>query len=416
MHDSKDIFVERHAEHLVRTALQDTRIVAIVGPRQSGKTMLARRIADRDGWNYVSLDEEQYRQFAQEDPLGFITGLGTAVIDEIQRAPNLILEIKKEVDEDPTPGRFLITGSVELFKSRISPDSLAGRVETIKLLPFSQSEIAGTQPSRFLDQCFNCNFPVMTETKASSELIERIVSGGYPEAVSRIVPARRRAWFVSYINYLVEHDVGDITPVEKRSKMTQLVELAAISSGQQLNMSRLGSYLEVDSKTIDRWLNLLNLMFLVDRIPAWHHSQLKRLVKTPKLHFLDSGLLSALLRMDAISMNQNRSVLGSVLESFVYSEIVKATALSDETISISHYRDKDGYEVDFVLERFWDKIVGIEVKASKTAQPKDFRGLKRLMEATGKQFACGILLHDGKRTQQIAPRLYAMPISMLWKV
>ena len=204
MTSSKNIFIERHSEHLVGTALQDTRIVAIVGPRQSGKTMLARRIADRDGRNYISLDEEQHRQFAREDPLGFITGLGTAVIDEIQRVPNLILEIKKEVDENSTPGRFLITGSVELFKSGISPDSLAGRIETIQLLPFSQSEIAGTQPSGFLDKCFHCNLPVMTDIEPTSALIERIIYGGYPEAISRTAPARRHAWFLSYINHLIK--------------------------------------------------------------------------------------------------------------------------------------------------------------------------------------------------------------------
>ena len=204
MTSSKNIFIERHSEHLVRTALQDTRIVAIVGPRQSGKTMLARRIADRDGRNYISLDEEQHRQFAREDPLGFITGLGTAVIDEIQRVPNLILEIKKEVDENSTPGRFLITGSVELFKSGISPDSLAGRLETIQLLPFSQSEIAGTQPPGFLDKCFHCNLPVMTDIEPTSALIERIIYGGYPEAISRTAPARRHAWFLSYINHLIK--------------------------------------------------------------------------------------------------------------------------------------------------------------------------------------------------------------------
>ena len=159
-----EAFVARHAEARVRLALTDTRIVAIVGPRQSGKTTLARRIANDEGRAFVSLDDDQSRRFAQDDPAGFVRGLRNIVIDEIQRAPNLILALKKEVDEHPDPGRYLITGSVDLFRGAVSPDSLAGRVETVELLPFSQAEIAGAAPPRFLDRAFAGDFPAIEET------------------------------------------------------------------------------------------------------------------------------------------------------------------------------------------------------------------------------------------------------------
>ncbi len=398
-----------------RLALSDTRVVAIVGPRQSGKTTLARRIADDDGRAFVSLDDDQFRRFAREDPAGLVRSLQSAVIDEIQRAPDLILTLKREVDERPDPGRYLITGSVDLFKGLISPDSLAGRVETVELLPFSQAEITGAASPRFLDRAFAGDFPAIRETGPTTNLIERVVSGGYPAALARPAPARRRSWLRAYARALAERDVSDIAPVDKRGEMVRLIDLAAVSAGQLLNRSGLGARLGVDGKTVDRWLVLLEHMFLLRRVGAWHSSRLKRLVRTPKLQFLDSGLLAALQRTDAADIARDRQKLGSLLESFVYGEIAKAIALSDDMTSVSHYRDKDGVEVDMVLERSPGAIVGIEVKAAATTHPRDFRGLRRLKEAAGDRFACGIALHDGERILQTAPGLFAMPVRMLWE-
>ncbi len=407
-------FVARHAERPVRAALADTRIVAIVGPRQSGKTTLARRIAAADGRPFITLDDDQFRRFARNDPAGFMRAQPAAVIDEIQRAPGLILALKQAVDEDPRPGRFLITGSVDLFRGSISPDSLAGRVETIELLPFSQAEIAGTGPPDFLDRAFAADFPNLALTGSTDGLTERIISGGFPEALSRAVPSRRRSWLRAYARALAERDVSDIASIAKLSDLSRLIDYAAVSAGQLLNLSALGSRIGVDGKTVDRWLALFEHMFLVRRIFAWHRSGLKRLIKAPKLHFLDSGLLAALQRVSAAAVAKDRQKLGPHLESFVYAELAKAATLSGEELTISHYRDKDQVEVDFVLERSPSAIVGIEVKASGTVRPRDFKGLKRLREAAGDRFSCGIILHDGERVQKAAPRLFAMPVKMLW--
>ena len=411
---SPGTLVARHAETQVRAALDDTRIVAIVGPRQSGKTTLARRIAGDDGRPFITLDDEQFRRFAQDDPAGFVRSQPVAVIDEIQRAPALILALKKAVDESPRPGRYLITGSVDLFKGALSPDSLAGRVDTIELLPFSQAEIAGAGVPGFLDRAFAGDFPSLAVTGPTGGLIERVISGGFPEVLSRTVPARRRRWLRAYGRSLAERDVSELAAIDKIAEMSRLIDHAAAASGQLLNMSAFGSHLRIDSKTVDRWLALLEHMFLVRRIRAWHRNRLKRLVKTPKLHFLDSGLLAALRGTDAADIAKDREKLGPLLECFVHAEIAKAAALSDETTTVSHYRDKDRVEVDLVLERSPDTIVGIEVKAGATVRPGDFRGLERLRSAVGDGFACGIILHDGERVQQTGPKLYAMPVKMLW--
>lgn len=411
----KQTFLPRHAEAPIRTALADTRIVAMVGPRQSGKTTLAKRIAAADNRPFVTLDDAQFRQFARSDPAGFIRSFPAAVVDEVQRAPGLILALKKTVDEDPRPGRYLITGSVDLFRGSISPDSLAGRVQTIGLLPLSQAEIHATGPSRFLQRAFSAGFPALAETGPTSKLTERLIAGGFPEALSRTVPARRRAWLRAYAQALAQRDVAEIATVLKLDEMGRLLDHVALSAGQLLNLSTLGARLGVDSKTVDRWLVLLEHMFLVRRVPAWRRSRLKRLVKAPKLHFLDSGLLAALRRTGQAEIDRDRQTLGPLLECFVFGELAKAAGLSHDAPGLSHYRDKDGIEVDLVLERSAGAIVGIEVKAAATAWPRDFRGLARLREAAGGSFACGVVLHDGDRVQQVDSGMFAMPFRMLWE-
>jgi predicted AAA+ superfamily ATPase len=403
----------RHLEGRLRDALADTRIVALVGPRQSGKTTLARKIVADSGMSYVTLDDQQTREFARDDPNGFVRGLGSAVIDEVQRAPSLVLALKLAVDEDPSPGRFLITGSVDLFRITASPDSLAGRVETLELLPFSQAELEARPPSRFLERAFAGDFPALELTGRTADLIDRVVAGGYPEAVARVTPARRRAWLIEYARALGRRDIVEIASVSKLEELSRLIEYAAVASGQLLNATALAAPLGVDAKTADRWIGLLEQLFVVRRVRAWHRNDLKRLVKSPKLHFVDSGLLTALRHVTAADLGTNRTKLGSLLECFVHSELLKIIALMPSLPTISHYRDKDQNEVDFVIEHEL-AVVGVEVKASATVNRDDLTGLQRLREAAGSAFACGIVLYDGDRIQRAGDRLFAVPFRELW--
>ena len=405
--------IPRHAETRLCAAMADTRIVALLGPRQSGKTTLARKVAADLNLHFVTLDDGQFRRFANHDPDGFMRGLDRAVIDEIQRAPALILALKKTVDEDPRPGRFLITGSVDLFRGAISPDSLAGRVETVELLPFSQAEIGRHATSGFLRRAFAGDFQALKATGRAADLIARVIAGGYPEALTRTTPARRRVWLAAYARALATRDVVEIAEVAKTAELSRLLKHAAVAAGQTLNLSALAGALGVDGKTVERWLTLLEQMFLIRRVPAWHRNDLKRLIKAPRLHFIDSGLLAALQRVSEGNIQVKRSRLGPLLEGFVFSELTKLIAYSDDPVSLSHFRSRDRVEVDFVLEQA-GKIVGIEVKATATLKPRDFHGLQRLQAATGRTFACGAILHDGERIQRVGDRLFAMPVASLW--
>lgn len=245
-------------------------------------------------------------------------------------------------------------------------------------------------------------------------MVERVVAGGYPEALSRPVATRRQTWLRGYARALAERDATEIATIGKPTQMVRLIDHMAVVASELVNMSKLGSRLGVDGKTVDRWMSLLEHMFLIRRIPAWHRSGLKRLVKAPKLMFLDSGLLAALRRTGVADVAHDRQRLGPLLECFVHAELVKAACLCEEPTGISHYRDKDRVEVDLVLTRSPGEVVGIEVKASATARPADFRGLHRLREAVGDDFRCGVVLHDGDRVEPVGPKLFAMPVDVLW--
>ena len=409
--------VDRHAEARIAQALTEARIVALVGPRQAGKTTLAHRIAaDQEGRDFVSLDDQDDRRLAVDDQRSFVDRHRFAAIDEIQRVPDLALALKKSVDEDPRPGRYLITGSVDFFKSGIAPDSLAGRVAMIRLLPFSQSEIGGTGVAPFLARAFAADFPVGMQVGAADDLCERIVAGGYPGALAAASAPSRQAWLGDYARLLASRDMPDLFgPFRSGHALARLLEHCAANAGGLVNLSVLARRLGVTYNTVDRWLAMLEHMFVVQRIPAWHSNRIRHLIRAPKLHFLDSGLLAWLRRVNVTRLVADHQQLGPLLESFVHSELGKAVSHLADDLYISHYRDKNGNEVDFVVEDFSGQVVGIEVKASSSASAGDFRGLRRLADVVGDRFACGIVLHDGERVRQVGARLFAMPVAMLWE-
>ena len=410
-----NVYVERIAESNVKQALRDSRVVALLGPRQSGKTTLIRRIAESDKRQYLTLDDRQNRQIAQEDPIGLLRDKTRVAIDEIQHAPDLILEIKRLVDIDPEPGRFLITGSVDLFRTAVSPDSLAGRVQTIELFPFSQMELESHKPPEFLTRAFSSDLPNFKMMQRKNGLEERVLTGGYPNMLFRNSEARRRTWIREYVRSLVDQDTKVLTDVGKRNEFARLISYLAETAGQLLNLSRIAAYLQVDGSTVNRWISLLEQMFLVRRIPGWYRNHLKRQIKAPKIHFLDSGLLAALTNVDSRKISTDRSRFGTLLQSFVFSELLKNIAQIDEQLTISHYRDKNGVEVDFVLENFAGDTVGIKVKTGATAHLKDFRGLEHLQKHAVGRFAAGIVLHDGDRIQKFGENMVAIPIKVLWE-
>lgn len=408
--------VARHLAPLLRESLQDTPAVLVNGPRQCGKTTLVRQFAG--AMDYLTLDDANVLAFAQEDPLGFVRRLDRAIIDEVQRAPQLLLALKLAIDEDRRPGRFLLTGSANLLALPQIADSLAGRMEIHTLLPLSQSELQG-RPSDFLQRVQAQDWPlhhpswVVSPAGEPSSTIAHVLAGGYPEMRQRPSVARRQAWARAYVQTLIDRDVRDVAQIEQLSQLPALLAACASLCGQLVNVSALGSQLHLNSRTLEKYLGILEKLFLVQRLPAWGRNELGRLIKTPKLHFLDAGLQATLTRLTPELLVTERTRWGATLETWVHAELRKMLTLSAQTWTLSHFRDKDQVEVDFVLESGLRHLMGIEVKASATVQASDFKGLRRLKAVAGPDFITGIVLYDGTHALSFGDGLWAIPLTAL---
>lgn len=402
----------RIAEARIREALCDTPVVLIAGPRQAGKTTLARQFATNEK-RYLTLDDELTLLAARQDPVGLIRSLDTAIIDEVQRAPQLLLAIKKTVDEDRRPGRFLLTGSTNLMTLPNVADSLAGRMETIALLPLSQNEINGTT-TNWLDGAFAGHLPEIANPSVGTALIEAVLRGGYPEALSRTAPRRRTAWARQYIDALIQRDIRDVANIDRLDHLPRFLRGLAHVSGQMCNFTQLGGQVGLDHKTAAKYTSAFEQMYLLKRVEVWSGNRLSRLVKTPKLQFIDSGLLASLTDLTPAAIDQNRSRFGHVLESFVYGELLKHATSAEGDYQLLYYRDHDQYEVDLVAENAAGQLIGIEIKAAASVSASDLRGLKRLASVAGEQFKLGVIFYDGVQTLPLGEGFWAVPISSLW--
>ncbi|GMV11397.1 MAG: hypothetical protein AMXMBFR55_31310 [Gemmatimonadota bacterium] len=403
----------RYSEKRLTEALADSPAVLIHGPRQSGKTTLARSVGDRLGYQYTTFDDDVARAAASADPIGFVADLpGRAILDEVQHVPTLFSALKAAIDRARTPGRFILTGSANVLLVPRLSDSLAGRMEILRLHPLSQGEIARTEP-HFIDALFTGSFRRSRGRRLAGELVERVVAGGYPAALQRAQPRRRAAWYRNYVDALVERDVRDMSRISALDALPRLLAVAAANTAQTLNISELTAPFSLTRPTIKDYVTLLERVFLIDTLPPWHSNRLKRLVKTPKLHMGDTGLACALLGLDATALHADRSAFGPLLETFVFQELRRQASWHPETVTFYHFRDRDGVEVDLVLE-CGARVAGIEVKAAATVTDADFRGLRKLREATGRRFSAGVVLYDGETSAPFGEGLHALPMSTLW--
>jgi predicted AAA+ superfamily ATPase len=394
----------------MEVAMKDTPVVLINGPRQSGKTTLVKEYSP--SLPYYTLDDDNILNAAKQDPVGFVNRIDKAIIDEIQRAPELLRAIKLSIDQNRQPGRFLLTGSANLLALPQVGDSLAGRMEILTLFPLSLAEIQ-RRGNHFLKYAQNQSWPKKTINTEHYDVIFQTLTGGYPEMLTRPTFERRNAWAKSYIKAIVERDVRDISSIEKLVEMPRLLEVLAQQSGKLTNFTQIGGQLNLDTKTAKKYVGLLETLFLIDQLKPWHDNNLNRIVKSPKIHFIDSGLLACLNRITPESIETDKSSFGALLETWVYSELLKMCTLANEPWNIYYYRDKDQVEVDFILENHARKIIGIEVKAGHTIFNQDFRGLRKLASLADKNWISGIVLYNGDECLSFGDNLWAIPLSLL---
>ncbi len=405
----------RHAAAPLRTALADRPVVLLHGARQTGKTTLVRAVAKEIEAQYVTLDDLTMLAAARGDPAGFLAGFKPPlVLDEVQRAPELLLAIKAAVDRKRTPGRFLLTGSANVLLVPRVAESLAGRMEIVNLWPFSQGEMEGAVEG-FIAAAFGDAEPVLPRRSSSVPLPDRVLRGGYPEAVPIESAERRRAWFDAYVTTILQRDVRDLARIEGLTELPRLLALLASRPMAQLNYAELSRGTGLPQSTLKRYFALLETMFLVQLLPPWHTNIGKRLVKTPKVLLTDTGLAAHLMGIDDTRLVHDRSFLGGLLESFVAMELVKQAGRCVDPPALYHFRTHEGDEVDLVLERRGGAVVGVEVKSAATVSTADFKGLRTLAEAAGRRFRRGIVLYTGAEIVPFGSRLVALPVEALWR-
>lgn len=406
---------DRFVRPRLSEALLDSPVVLVHGPRQCGKTTLARTLGDAGGFSYLSFDDDVVRASAQTDPMGFVGDLpDKIVLDEIQRVPELFTALKAAVDRSRKPGRFILTGSANVLLVPKLADSLAGRMEILRLHPLSQAELHGRPPD-FLDALFGEGFHGKPKPRLGPGLAHRIAAGGYPAALARPASRRRATWYRDYIETLVQRDVRDLARVNSLDALPRLLTLAAGQTAQLLNVSDLAAPFQLSRPTIRDYITLLSRVFLLEEIPPWHTNRLSRLIKTPKLHLGDTGLACALLGVDGDALAADRPMMGPLLETFILQELRKQASWHEDPIAFHHFRDKEGTEVDIVLEGSRQRVAGVEIKASATVTSADFKGLRKLQAGAGKRFAAGVVLYDGEITAPFGDQLFAVPIRRLWE-
>ena len=407
----------RHVEKSLLATLDTFPAVLIHGPRQCGKTTLAHMVGRTRGYELVDFNLRASRTNARNDPDGFAASLPErAILDEVQHVPELFAALRVEIDRHRVPGRFLLTGSSNVLLLPKLSDSLAGRMAIRRLHPLSQCELERVQP-KFLDTLFKAEFQMRTTEPLLLQLAERVVRGGYPAALAQPSVQDRAEWLQNYIETTAQRDIKSLRRIHALEAVPQLLKLAAAQSAQLLNAASIASAFKLSRPTVRDYLALLQHVFLLDHLPAWHHKQAVGLAKTPKLHVGDSGLACTLLKKNAKELHDpqlDRTLFGHLLETFALQELRRQASAIREVIDFFHYREKSGSEVDIVINR-GSQLAGVEVKASGTVEPEDFRGLERFRELARERFACGVVLYDGHYCLRFGDRLYAVPIRFLWE-
>jgi len=404
--------INRLLEPAITYALKSSRVVAITGARQVGKSTLAAKLPG--GRGYFTMDDIGVRDAAKRDPVGFARGLPHgSVIDEAQLVPELFRAVKLIVDQRRVAGQFVLTGSSNISTMPHLSESLAGRVAIFTLRPFAQYEVAGKRGS-VVEDLFDTAHRWDVEPVDQTNLIERLTAGGYPEACDSSSVRARDLWFSNYINTMMQRDIRDLAQIADTAAIYRLLADVTSRSGQIRNITKIASTTEIAAKTVERYMNTLEQAHLISTIPAWRAGIPGRKSAAPKVVANDSGLAAFQLHADFDRLSKDRNLLGPLLETFVINEVLKHASWSDEPPNLLHYREKDAVEVDILLENRRRECIAIEVKATSSPTERDFRGLYHILADERLNVVQGVLVYTGSTIIPRNERLKAIPVSMFW--
>jgi uncharacterized protein len=411
------VVLERHLREVAQESLASFRVTVINGPRQSGKTTLVKQLVGESG-SYWSFDEESVRSAAGLDPHGLVEqGRSPVALDEVQRGGDaVVLAVKSVVDRRTERGQFVLAGSTRFLSVPQLSESLAGRAEILDLWPFSQGELLGVRET-FLDTLLG--FPDELASRRFEgvgrvELFGRLLRGGFPELIDA-TPATATRWYRSYVRTVVERDVVTASAITQADELPTLLRLIAANTSGELVAARLAGDARMSVDTVSRYLALLELVGFIVRIRAWTPSLTSREKRHPKVIISDTGLACALLGRNIDGLGSPTSALtGPLLESFVAMELIKQRGWSSRQPTIRHWRDRNGAEVDLVVEDDDGTIAGIEVKAAATVTSSNVKNLRLLQHKLGDRFAAGVILYLGERAVPLGERLWALPVAALW--
>lgn len=400
----------------ITEALKDTPVILINGARQTGKSTLCKQLLEKGVFkgHSVTMDDPTTLAAAQADPLGFLLDLGgNVIIDEVQRAPDIFLSIKKIIDEDRKGKRIILTGSADVMTLPKVSDSLAGRIEIHRLWPLAQAEIHN-KPSDFLQILVSKDKHFKNSKSNWKNVIQAIRTGGYPEVLQRETESRKEKWFESYMTAVLQKDIRELSNIEGLAQVPNILHLLATRVGSTVNLSDIARLSGVKNTTLQRYMALLEHIFLILKIPAWTPNAEGQFVKSPKILLNDTGLLCHLRGEGVESLINNRTTAGSFLENFVVLEIIKQLSWENLYLKPYHFSIHGGAEVDLVLEDRKKQLYGIEIKSTASVNQNDFKGLKRLAELSGKRFEKGIVLYSGDQVLGgFGENLQAVPIANL---
>jgi predicted AAA+ superfamily ATPase len=416
-----DPLVPRRALSLAERRLRVARVLVINGPRQSGKTALLGLLSRRLGGTYVTLDRAVDLRSARTDPGGFVTGFDEPLyIDEVQRGGDpLVLAVKYEADRTNRRGRFVLAGSTRFLTEPRLSESLAGRARFVDLWPLSQGEIDRT-PDSFVDVTFvepdriGRHQPAVLTRR---DVFERVCRGGFPEAVLAASPADRRDFLADYARTITAKDVRELAALEHTASLRTILNLLAARTATEMNLADLARELGLPAPTVRRYMPLFETIYAHHVVPAWSRNLTAKVVRRPKIHMTDTGLAAHLLGVDPVGLARPGAThAGHLLESFVAGEIARQLTWSETEATLHHWRDRNGIEVDLLLETPNGQVVGVEVKASVDVHQADFGGLRTLERRLGDQFVAGLVMHCGDRPRPFGTRLWSVPVASLWTV